>query len=475
MIRVPVISLLCLLLAPTFVDAAQHLAGPPVVIKKSQVRDLAAIRSSKVLRVLVNQSRNSSGEVQGEPIGVEYRRLQAFEKYLNGHARDGQKVSLKLIPKAKDQLLAALQRGEGDLVAPGELLDASSARYVDATQPVVSHVPLVLVGVRGERSFKRPEQLSGRTVMLATGSAADQAIVQLNQKLALRKLPPVKIEWVDPSLAVEDVLEMVQAGIYHLTVVEQPIAERWARVMPKLRVDRSLALSDPGDMNWFVRKDAVMLHATVDRFLETWQAPANQDSAFQKAYKDLYRVHYPLAREDRQRLEKLRPTLQRHADAQKMDWLDLAALAFKESQLNPGARGGSGATGLLQITPAAAQRVGVGNIRDVDGNVQAASKYLAMIRRKFFSSPRINERERMAFTLAAYNLGPERVQAMRTQAKRQGLNPNQWFFQVERVAMAQVGMSVVSYVNSVNKYYLAYDQERSSLESPSQRKVASRD
>lgn len=473
MIRPSLISLLCLLLVP--VHASARPAGPPVVIKKTQVRDLAAIRSSKVLRVLVNQSRNSSGEVQGEPIGVEYRRLQAFEKYLNGHVRDGQKVTLKLIPKSKDQLLAALQRGEGDVVAPGELLDASAAHYVDATQPLVSRVPLVVVGARGGRSFKHAEQLSGRTLMLANGSAADEAIVALNRTLALRRLPPVKIEWVDPSLAVEDVLEMVQAGIYDLTVVEQPIAERWARVLPKLRIDRSVALSDPGDMTWFVRKDAVMLHATVDRFLDTYEAPANQDVAFQKAYKDLYRVHYPLAREDRQRLETLRPTLQRHADAQKMDWLDLAALAFKESALNPVARGGSGATGLLQITPSAAQRVGVANIQDVDGNVQAASKYLAMIRRKFFSSAKINERERMAFTLAAYNLGPERVQAMRSEARRQGLNPNQWFFQVERVAMEQVGMGVVSYVNSVNKYYLAYAQQRSSLESPSQRKVAIRD
>jgi membrane-bound lytic murein transglycosylase MltF len=467
MIRASLISLLCLLLVPTHASARP--AGPPVVIKKSQVRDLAAIRSSKVLRVLVNQSRNSSGEVKGEPVGIEYCRLQAFEKYLNGHARDGQKITLKLIPKAKDQLLAALQRGEGDLVAPGELLDASAARYVDATEPVASHVPLVVVGVKGERSFKHPEQLSGRTLMLTSGSAADAAIIQLNQKLALRKLPPVKIEWVDPSLAVEDVLEMVQAGIYHLTVVEQPIAERWAKVMPRLRLDRSVALSDPGDMNWFVRKDAVMLHAAVNRFLETYEVPGNQDVAFQKAYKDLYQIHNPLARADRLRLEKLRPTLQLHADAQKMDWLDLAALAFKESALNPGAKGGSGATGLLQITPSAAQRVGVGNIHDVDGNVQAASKYLAMIRRKFFSSPKINERERMAFTLAAYNLGPERVQAMRTEARRQGLNPNQWFFQVERVAMEQGGKNVVSYVNSVNKYYLAYDQARSSLEDPDAR------
>ena len=470
MIRASMISLLCVFLVPA--HALARPAGPPVMVKKSQVRDLSAIRSSKVLRVLVNQSRNSSGEVQGEPIGVEYRRLQAFETYLNGHARDGQKVSLKLIPKAKDQLLAALQRGEGDLVAPGELLDAGDSKYIDATEPVVSRVPLVLVGPRGERGFKRAEQLSGRTIMLTNGSAADGAILQLNQKLAMRKLPPVKIEWVDPSLAVEDVLEMVQAGIYHLTVVEQPIADRWARVMPKLRLDRTVKLSEPGDMNWFVRKDAVMLHATVDRFLDSYQAPANQDAAFQKAYKNLYRVHNPLARLDRQRLEKLRPTLQRHADAQRMDWLDLAALAFKESALDPSAKGGSGATGLLQITPSAARRVGVNSIHDVDGNVQAASKYLALIRRKFFSSPKINERERMAFTLAAYNLGPERVQAMRTEARRQGLNPNQWFFQVERVAMKQVGMGVVSYVNSVNKYYLAYDRERSSLEEPSSRRLA---
>jgi membrane-bound lytic murein transglycosylase MltF len=96
-----------------------------------------------------------------------------------------------------------------------------------------------------------------------------------------------------------------------------------------------------------------------------------------------------------------------------------------------------------------------------------------MIRRKFFNSPKLNERERMAFTLAAYNIGPERVQGMRAEARRRGLNPNQWFFQVERIAMEQVGMGAVSYVNSVNKYYLAFDRERESLE-PQGQKVASR-
>ncbi|MNZ94051.1 Membrane-bound lytic murein transglycosylase F precursor [compost metagenome] len=155
-----------------------------------------------------------------------------------------------------------------------------------------------------------------------------------------------------------------------------------------------------------------------------------------------------------------------------MDWLNLAALAFKESALEPNAQSGSGPTGLMQITPSAAQRVGVNNIQSLDSNVQAGAKYLALIRRKFFASPKLNERERMAFVLAGYNIGPERVQAMRAEARRRGLNPNQWFFQVERVALEQVGMGPVSYVNSVNKYYLAYDRERESLEAQGQNVVS---
>ncbi|MEF3392383.1 hypothetical protein, partial [Klebsiella pneumoniae] len=97
--------------------------GPQQNIEPDTVRDLQQIRTSQVLRVLVNQSRNSSVEVKGEPVGIEYYRLRALEHYLNARAADGQEIQLKLIPRAKEQLLGALARGEGDLAAPGELLD----------------------------------------------------------------------------------------------------------------------------------------------------------------------------------------------------------------------------------------------------------------------------------------------------------------------------------------------------------------
>ncbi|MGE8110466.1 MULTISPECIES: transglycosylase SLT domain-containing protein [Pseudomonas] len=456
---------LMLMLGLTAVGPAYaRLPGPQQHVPVNSARDLQQIRSTKVLRVLVNQSRNSSGEIKGEPVGIEYYRLRGLEHYLNARAGDGQQISLKIIPRAKEQLLGALQRGEGDLAAPGELLDPALTGGVNSTAPVLDQVPLLLVGRKGERSYTRAEQLSGRTVALTSASAAGAVIQQLNQQLALRKRAPIKVEWVDATLAVEDVLEMVQAGIYPLTMVERPIAQRWARVMPNLRLDTRVQLGQPQAMRWYVRRDATMLLATVDRFLQGYHAPENQDAAFERIYRRQYRVHNPLARKDRQRLNSLRPVLQKHAEAQQIDWLNLAALAFKESTLNPAARGSGGAHGLMQITPSAAQRVGVSDTGSVDGNVQASARYLALIRRKFFASPQINERERMAFVLAAYNLGPERVQAMRAEARKRGLNGNQWFFQTERIAMEQVGMGPVNFVNSVNKYFLAFNRERTALE-----------
>lgn len=463
---------LCLLLLPF--TAVARMAGPLEVAKPAVSRDLTSIRRGAELRVLINQSRNSSGEVKGQSIGVEYHRLRAFEQYLNRTNQGGRAIKLKFIPMAKDQLLGALQRGEGDLVAPGELLAVRAASAVTASGAIRRNVKLVLVGRQGDRRYKYLEQLSGRSVALPAGSVAGEAIGEVNRKLIKRNKSPIVIEWVDPTLAVEDVLEMVQAGIFSVTAVELPIAERWQKVMPKLRVERHLVLSNNGIMRWYVRRDAPMLSAAIDRFFKTYRQPEDQDVAFQRIYRRLYKVHYPLGRIERKRLEQVRPVLQRYAKQLNFDWLALAALAFKESTLNPKARGGGGATGLMQITPIAARAVGVGNIAVLDNNVLASAKYLAMIRKSYFNSPKLNERERMAFVLAGYNMGPARVQSMRAEAKRRGLNPNQWFFQVERIAMEQVGMGVVSYVNSVNKYYLAYDRERYLLE-PQNKKVSARD
>ena len=280
--------LLICLLALLPLSATARLAGSLHAEKNAPpAHDLAEIRSSGVLRVLINQSRNSSAEVKGQALGTEQQRLRAFEQYLN---RDNsRKLSIKLIPKAKNQLLPALLRGEGDLVVPGELLNPGQEQAVSASRALHAQVPVVLVSAKGARRYLRLQQLAGRSLTLAQGSAAEEAIRQVNQQLAARHLAPILIEWADPSLAVEDVLEMVQAGLYPLTAVELPIAERWAKVMPKLRIDRHLQLDNRGDMHWYLSRQAPMLGATLERFLQSYVSPADQDAAFLRVNRRAYR------------------------------------------------------------------------------------------------------------------------------------------------------------------------------------------
>lgn len=454
--------LICLLALLPFTASARMSESLRVDKPTIRSHDLAEIRSAGVLRVLINQSRNTSAEVKGQAIGSELQRLRAFEQFLNRDSR--RKLKVQLIPKAKEQLLPAMLRGEGDLLVPGELLEPAPEQPVSASRALERNVPIVLVSGKSARRYLRLQQLAGQRLTLAQGSAAAAAVARVNQQLAERKLAALKIDWAPASLAAEDVLEMVQAGIYPLTAVELPLAERWAKVLPKLRIERHMPLDNQGDTHWYLSRQAPMLTATLEQFLSGYSRPADHDVAFVRVNRRAYRVHNPLSRGDRQKLEKLRPTLQRYAQQSNFDWLSLAALAYKESSLNPNARSGKGPSGLMQITPAAARSVGVSNSQTLEGNVQAAAKYLAMIRKRFFASPQIAESERLAFVLAGYNMGPERVQGMRTEAKRRGLNPNQWFFQVERVALEQVGMGVVTYVSSVHKYQLAFERERHSLE-----------
>ena len=66
-----------------------------------------------------------------------------------------------------------------------------------------------------------------------------------------------------------------------------------------------------------------------------------------------------------------------------------------------------------------------------------------------------------------------RIQAMRREAKRRGLNPNLWFDHVERVVLDKIGEETVRYVANVNRYYIAYrlshdiDRDRDRMAAPS--------
>jgi membrane-bound lytic murein transglycosylase MltF len=78
------------------------------------------------------------------------------------------------------------------------------------------------------------------------------------------------------------------------------------------------------------------------------------------------------------------------------------------------------------------------------------------MRDEFFANEPMDARNKILFSFAAYNAGPGRVQKLRKEAEKRGLNPNVWFNNVELIAARRIGEETVTYVSNIYKYYVAY-------------------
>jgi membrane-bound lytic murein transglycosylase MltF len=134
----------------------------------------------------------------------------------------------------------------------------------------------------------------------------------------------------------------------------------------------------------------------------------------------------------------------------------MMAEGYEESGLNQNARSSVGAIGIMQLMPETGAEMKVGDIHQEDANIHAGIKYFRSMMDRFYSSEPMDDLNKVLFTLAAYNCGPDRVRELRREAAAKGLNPNIWMNNVEVIAAARIGAETVDYVSNIYKYYVAY-------------------
>lgn len=112
------------------------------------------------------------------------------------------------------------------------------------------------------------------------------------------------------------------------------------------------------------------------------------------------------------------------------DWRLVLAIMHTESRFDPEARSSRGAEGLMQVTPVATAQIGLHSIETEADNILAGVRYLEWVRNRFEDD--IDIRERIWFSLAAYNAGLTHVRRARKRAAETGLDRTRWFDHVER-------------------------------------------
>ncbi|MEM7169738.1 MAG: transporter substrate-binding domain-containing protein [Pseudomonadota bacterium] len=430
--------------------------------------DLDEIIQRRVLRILVTYNKTNFFIADGQPRGFEYDLLQQYKDYLKTRVKPRSWPTVFMfIPVPFDQLLPALEEGRGDIAAAGLTITPQRLEKVDFTEPYITGVREIVVTASGVTGLDSLEDLSGRQVYVDLGTSYAQSLAQLNESLTAKGLEPVEILPADSSLTTEDILELVNAGVVDITIADNHIAEIWAKTLPGIVVHKDLAVREGGEIAWAVRKNNPDLKASLNKVISKIEkGTLIGNIVFKDYYKNTSWIESPMDGIGAERLAKLEDAFRKYADQYGFDWLEIAALAYQESRLDPTAKSGRGAVGVMQILPdtARGEPILIEDISRVDNNIHAGVKYLAHLRDDYFDDPNLENSAKVDFALAAYNAGPTRISKLRDRADREGLDPNHWFSNVEQVARRSIGRETVNYVANINKYFVAYKLSNQQLE-----------
>ncbi len=176
------------------------------------------------------------------------------------------------------------------------------------------------------------------------------------------------------------------------------------------------------------------------------------------------------AESERKKFLNLIDIFRKYGSKYDVDWLLMAAQGYQESQLNQEVRSKVGAVGIMQVMPATGQELGVGDIREVDSNIHAGTKYMRWMINQYYAGEPMTSLDKTLFSLASYNAGAGRVSQLRKEAAKRGLDPNVWFRNVEYVAAEKIGAETVTYVANIFKYYIAYQMVLDSIDKKGQGK-----
>jgi membrane-bound lytic murein transglycosylase MltF len=421
--------------------------------------DYDDLAERRFLRVLVPYSRTLyylDGPLQK---GIAYEALRELESQLPLIPESRVRPKIVIIPTTRDRLLPALAEGYGDVAIGAFTVTDLRREIVEFSAPTMRGIENVIVTSKDAPAVLAEANLAGSEIHVQRASSYYEDLVALNERLASAGLRPVSIQEVDARLEEEDVLQMVDAGIIPATVSKRPIAEFWAQLYDQLVVHSQVALRADGQIAWALRKDAPQIKEIIDGFVDKHRAGTLFGNVLLQRYLGtVRRLKNPTTAADLARYRSMAQHFRAYAEQYGSDWLLAVAQGYQESELDHSRRSEAGAVGVMQIKPstAADRNVGIANVEVLENNIHASIKYMHFIRDRYFTDPDIAPLDQGLLTLAAYNAGPARVMTLRQKAAAVGLDPNQWFGNVEIIAARVIGRETVDYVGNVYKYYSAY-------------------
>ena len=456
------IMMLLVCLWPTAIlEAAQQAEQAELLpLVQKWLGDFDGMAERREIRALVVYSQTFYFLDQGRQRGATYELLKQFEKFVNQKLKTKTlKFKVLFIPVTRDQLIPWLVEGRGDIAAANLTITPLRQKQVDFSDPLNRDVKELLVTGPSAPPVKSLDDLAGKEIHVRPSSSYYESLMQLNQSFQKAGKKKMNLVAADEMFEDEDLLQMVNAGLIPMIIVDSHKAQFWEQIFDKIKVHADIAVRTGGEIAWAFRKDSPKLKAVVNEFVKDHKKGTLMGNMLLKRYlRDTKYVKNSSSQEEMKKFRSMVALFEKYAGQYDFDYLMVGAQAYQESGLDHSKRSPAGAVGVMQLLPstAADPNVGIPDIEKLDKNIHAGTKYLRFIVDRYFKEEAMNPVNKMLFAFASYNAGPARVSGLRNKAAKMGLDPNVWFHNVEVVAAKEIGRETVQYVSNIYKYYIVY-------------------
>ncbi|MFI8416633.1 membrane-bound lytic murein transglycosylase MltF [Serratia sp. NPDC078593] len=434
---------------------------PNISWRGDQKGQLDEIKSRGELRVSTLNSPLTYFTTQKGPSGLDYELAKRFANYLG--------VKLVVLPHQNiNDLFDDLDDDDADILAAGLIYNQerlSRAR----TGPAYYSVSQQLVYRLGTARPKNFAEVKGR-LAVTSGSAHVSTLKQLKQQ----KYPELSWE-ASSDLSAKELLERVANGKLDYTLGDSVTIALLQRIHPQLAV--AFDVTDEEPVTWYLkRSNDDSLYAAMLDFYSQMVEDGTLARLEEKYLGHVGSFDYVDTKTFLSAIDSVLPTFQPLFEkyANIIDWKLLAAIAYQESHWNPLATSPTGVRGLMMLTRATAEGLGVKDRLDPEESIQGGALYLQRLMDKVPET--VPEDERVWFALAAYNIGWGHMLDARKLTKMQQGNPDSWVDVKQRLPMLSQkryypqltygyarGREAYNYVENIRRYQVSlvgYLQEK---------------
>jgi len=349
--------------------------------------------------------------------GLEYDLALLFAKHL------GENTHVKfIVADSIEKVIASIINKQADIAASDLTVTEERKQLIDFSQPYQDVQEQVVYNK--DINTKPPKNIKDLVNAHVTVPAATSFVERLTN---LQKTEP-GLTWEErKETHSEQLLGQVASGDIDYTIADSHLVSVLQNYHPNLDIAFSLGKSEK--IAWgFSKNSKPELLAKANEFF----TKIKKDGTLRNLI-DRYHGHAKRLKpvDVKSYLEKARTLLPKYKrlfqQAQEitgLDWRLLAAISYQESHWNTFNTSPTNVRGLMMLTEATADRMGVTDRLDPKQSIPAGAKYISQLIETI--PDRVPEPDRTYMALAAYNIGYAHVEDARVLAQRLKMNPDSW-------------------------------------------------